>query len=45
MALNSTLATSAGIAWWLQLPAKNTLYMNYLPFAAKNGTDIFTQVK
>ena len=25
--------------------AKNTLYMNYLPFAAKNGTDIFTQVK
>ncbi len=25
--------------------AKNTLYMNYLPLAAKNGTDIFTQVK
>lgn len=25
--------------------AKNTLYMNYLPLAAKNGADIFTQVK
>jgi cholesterol oxidase len=25
--------------------AKNTLYMNYLPEAAKNGTDIFTQTK
>ena len=25
--------------------AKNTLYMNYLPDAAKNGTDIFTQTK
>ena len=25
--------------------AKNTLYMNYLPDAAKHGTDIFTQTK
>src|SRR4051794_18440044 len=25
--------------------AKNTLYMNYLPLAAKNGADIFTQTK
>jgi len=25
--------------------AKNTLYMNYLPLAAKNGVDIFTQAK
>src|SRR5580765_4914369 len=25
--------------------AKNTLYMNYLPLAAKNGATIFTQVK
>ncbi len=25
--------------------AKNTLYMNYLPMAAKNGADIFTQIK
>ena len=25
--------------------AKNTLYMNYLPMAAKNGADIFTQTK
>jgi cholesterol oxidase len=25
--------------------AKNTLYMNYLPFAKNNGTDIFTQTQ
>src|SRR6266700_85362 len=25
--------------------AKNTLYMNYLPMAADNGSDIFTQIK
>ena len=25
--------------------AKNTLYMNYLPMAAANGSDIFTQIK
>ncbi len=25
--------------------AKNTLYMNYLPFAKNNGTDIFTQMQ
>src|SRR5262249_41842184 len=25
--------------------AKNTLYMNYLPLAAHNGADIFTQTK